>query len=62
MALQHISLEIKLLGFKTRKSLQPEDNVKHSVFIYPDEMVYIDLPLHPCRLTSDLQSVGLFWK
>ncbi|OBZ72522.1 ATP-dependent DNA helicase II subunit 1 [Grifola frondosa] len=31
---------IKLLGFKSRKSLVFEDNVKHSFFIYPDEMSY----------------------
>ena len=32
-------LGIKLLGFKSRKELAFEDNIKHSVFIYPDEMV-----------------------
>ncbi|KAL0576791.1 ATP-dependent DNA helicase II subunit 1 [Marasmius crinis-equi] len=31
---------IKLLGFKDRSELAFEDNVKHSVFIYPDEMAY----------------------
>ncbi|KAG1735345.1 SPOC like C-terminal domain-containing protein [Suillus paluster] len=31
---------IKLLGFKKRKELAFEDNVKHSVFIYPDELKY----------------------
>ncbi|RPD54794.1 ku70-like protein [Lentinus tigrinus ALCF2SS1-7] len=31
---------IKLLGFKGRKELAFEDNIKHSVFIYPDEMTY----------------------
>ncbi|TRM62208.1 ku70-like protein [Schizophyllum amplum] len=31
---------IKLLGFKDSKSLQFEDNVKHSQFIYPDELSY----------------------
>ncbi|PPQ83990.1 hypothetical protein CVT25_000536 [Psilocybe cyanescens] len=31
---------IKLLGFKDRAELQLEDNVKHSQFIYPDEMSY----------------------
>ncbi|KAI0682970.1 ku70-like protein [Cerioporus squamosus] len=31
---------IKLLGFKSRKELAFEDNIKHSVFIYPDEMTY----------------------
>lgn len=31
---------IKLLGFKDRKELQFEDNVKHSLFIYPDEFSY----------------------
>ena len=28
---------IKLLGFKDRKELSFEDNIKHSFFIYPDE-------------------------
>lgn len=32
-------LGIKLLGFKDRSELRFEDNVKHSLFIYPDEMV-----------------------
>ncbi|KAI0656449.1 ku70-like protein [Cubamyces menziesii] len=31
---------IKLLGFKDRSELTFEDNVKHSYFIYPDEMSY----------------------
>ncbi|KAH9481902.1 ATP-dependent DNA helicase II subunit 1 [Psilocybe cubensis] len=31
---------IKLLGFKDRAELHLEDNVKHSQFIYPDEMSY----------------------
>ncbi|KAI9067712.1 ku70-like protein [Trametes sanguinea] len=31
---------IKLLGFKPRSQLVFEDNVKHSIFIYPDEMSY----------------------
>ncbi|KAG2147725.1 SPOC like C-terminal domain-containing protein [Suillus bovinus] len=31
---------IKLLGFRDRKELAFEDNVKHSVFIYPDESKY----------------------
>ncbi|KAI0667937.1 ku70-like protein [Trametes maxima] len=31
---------IKLLGFKDRSELSFEDNVKHSVFVYPDEMTY----------------------
>ncbi|OAX41910.1 Ku DNA-binding complex, Ku70 subunit [Rhizopogon vinicolor AM-OR11-026] len=30
---------IKLLGFKDREELVFEDNVKHSVFIHPDELV-----------------------
>ncbi|KAF5345659.1 hypothetical protein D9757_014209 [Collybiopsis confluens] len=30
----------KLLGFKPRKELKFEDNVKHSLFIYPDENTY----------------------
>ncbi|KAF9262489.1 Ku DNA-binding complex, Ku70 subunit [Marasmius fiardii PR-910] len=31
---------INLLGFKDRGELAFEDNVKHSLFIYPDEMAY----------------------
>ncbi|KAJ7068801.1 SPOC like C-terminal domain-containing protein [Mycena amicta] len=31
---------IKLLGFKDRSELKFEDNVKHSLFIYPDELTY----------------------
>ncbi|KAG6901967.1 hypothetical protein C0995_006196 [Termitomyces sp. Mi166 len=31
---------IKLLGFKDRSELAFEDNIKHSHFIYPDEMAY----------------------
>lgn len=31
---------LKLLGFKSRKELAFEDNIKHSLFIYPDEMTY----------------------
>ncbi|TFY53984.1 hypothetical protein EVJ58_g9130 [Rhodofomes roseus] len=31
---------IKLLGFKSQSKLNFEDNVKHSLFIYPDEMTY----------------------
>lgn len=30
---------IKLLGFKDSSELRFEDNVKHSQFIYPDELV-----------------------
>ncbi|KIK60138.1 hypothetical protein GYMLUDRAFT_200779 [Collybiopsis luxurians FD-317 M1] len=30
----------KLLGFKPRSELRFEDNVKHSIFIYPDENTY----------------------
>ena len=30
---------LKLLGFKSRKELSFDDNIKHSYFIYPDEMV-----------------------
>ena len=30
---------IKLLGFKDESELAFEDNVKHSFFLYPDEMV-----------------------
>jgi len=35
-------LGIKLLGFKDRSELRFEDNIKHSQFIYPDEMVRQD--------------------
>ncbi|KAF7294246.1 SAP domain-containing protein [Mycena chlorophos] len=31
---------IRLLGFKDRSELKFEDNVKHSLFIYPDELSY----------------------
>ncbi|KAF5327610.1 hypothetical protein D9619_005038 [Psilocybe cf. subviscida] len=31
---------IKLLGFKDKEELHFEDNVKHSQFVYPDEMAY----------------------
>ncbi|KAJ7265502.1 ku70-like protein [Mycena haematopus] len=31
---------LKLLGFKDRSELLFEDNIKHSLFIYPDEMTY----------------------
>ncbi|KAJ7886723.1 SPOC like C-terminal domain-containing protein [Mycena leptocephala] len=31
---------LKLLGFKDRSELQFEDNIKHSLFVYPDEMTY----------------------
>jgi len=37
-----ITLGIKLLGFKDRGELRFEDNIKHSQFIYPDEMVRQD--------------------
>ena len=33
---------IKLLGFKDRSELRFEDNIKHSQFIYPDELVSSD--------------------
>lgn len=38
----YLTLEIagiKLLGFKDRDELRFEDNIKHSHFIYPNEMV-----------------------
>jgi hypothetical protein len=35
----HWRLVIKLLGFKDESELAFEDNIKHSFFIYPDEMV-----------------------
>lgn len=30
---------LKLLGFKDKGELAFEDNIKHSIFIYPDERV-----------------------
>ena len=47
-------LGIKLLGFKSRKDLAFEDNIKHSLFIYPDEMVR--LPLRICAPLQGLSS------
>ena len=38
-ALTFDHVEIKLLGFKSRKEFKFEHNIKHSFFIYPDEMV-----------------------
>ncbi|KAG6865389.1 hypothetical protein C0991_002970 [Blastosporella zonata] len=38
--LSHASSGIKLLGFKDRGELAFEDSIKHSHFIYPDEMIY----------------------
>lgn len=32
---------VKLLGFKDKNELNFEDNIKHSYFLYPDEMVRI---------------------
>lgn len=37
---------LKLLGFKDRSELAFEDNTKHSLFIYPDEMVSCSTMLH----------------
>lgn len=37
----HFPIGIKLLGFKDRTELAFEDNIKHSQFVYPDEMVKI---------------------
>jgi ATP-dependent DNA helicase 2 subunit 1 len=41
-SLRTLDLEpgIKLLGFKDRLELDFEDNVRHSLFIYPDEESY----------------------
>lgn len=33
------SLGLKLLGFKNKSEIAFEDNVKHALFIYPDELV-----------------------
>ncbi|PFH46457.1 hypothetical protein AMATHDRAFT_77665 [Amanita thiersii Skay4041] len=35
-----LSPSLKLLGFKDHSEIQFEDNVKHSLFIYPDESAY----------------------
>jgi hypothetical protein len=50
-------LGLKLLGFKDRSELLFEDNIKHSQFIYPDEMVLPTSSLLNLRLTthSDLR-------
>lgn len=32
---------VKLLGFKDRSDLAFEDNIKHSLFLHPDEMVHL---------------------
>jgi hypothetical protein len=42
---------IKLLGFKDPEELAFEDNVKHSVFIYPDELVRLLLVLARLEMT-----------
>lgn len=42
---------IKLLGFKDRSEIAFEDNIKHSQFIYPDEMVSIIVSFPTSRLT-----------
>jgi hypothetical protein len=39
-------LGLKLLGFKERTELAFEDNVKHSIFIYPNELVGNQNDLH----------------
>lgn len=33
------SLGLKLLGFKDKSQIAFEDNVKHALFVYPDELV-----------------------
>ncbi|KAG6888008.1 hypothetical protein C0992_009921 [Termitomyces sp. T32_za158] len=38
--IREVPVGIKLLGFKDRNELAFEDNIKHSHFIYPDEMTY----------------------
>ena len=47
---------IKFLGFKDESELAFEDNVKHSFFIYPDEMVHfvknpLSFTLKGCRVS-----------
>jgi hypothetical protein len=50
---------IKLLGFKDKSELAFEDNVKHSFFIYPDEMVCsCSLQFHP-RMSQTLTDICL---
>lgn len=41
-SLRSLDLEpgLKLLGFKDRSELAFEDNVRHSIFVYPDEDMY----------------------
>jgi ATP-dependent DNA helicase 2 subunit 1 len=41
-SLRSLDLEpgLKLLGFKDRSELAFEDNVRHSLFVYPDEDMY----------------------
>lgn len=49
---------LKLLGFKSRKELEFEDNIKHSYFIYPDEMVRTCSPaVRPLLLTDEGKGV-----
>ncbi|KAJ3512006.1 hypothetical protein NLJ89_g3774 [Agrocybe chaxingu] len=44
---------IKLLGFKPRSELAFEDNIKHSQFIYPDEMSWNIINTPQLDLASD---------
>lgn len=38
------SLGLKLLGFKKKSEIAFEDNVKHALFIHPDELVSSSVP------------------
>ena len=52
-----ISVVIKFLGFKDKSELAFEDNVKHSFFIYPDEMVrFVKNPLSYVSPWVDIDS------
>lgn len=48
-----ISIGIKLLGFKKRDEVVFEDNIKHSVFIHPDELV------RPCPILTSRNKLSM---
>lgn len=51
--ISNISQGIQLLGFKDHSELLFEDNIKHSIFIYPDEDV------SSCSVVSYLSTYNL---
>ena len=51
---------IKLLGFKDRSELVFEDNVRHSLFIYPDEETYAGSRRTFTALLSSMVKKGKF--